>query len=113
MTRYLISFDDGAMDHIPEEDVAEVGAAAHAVVEAAKDAGVWVTGGGVERQRASIVATDGAIADGRFPEAKAVIGGFSIVDVKTREDALAWAGRFAVACRCAQEVRELMDDPEA
>ena len=28
-----------------------------------------------------------------------------------REEALAWAAKIAVACRCAQEVREFMPDP--
>jgi hypothetical protein len=32
MTRYLISFDADAMDHIPEEDMPDVAMAAHAVV---------------------------------------------------------------------------------
>lgn len=112
MTRYLISFDDGAMAHIPDDDWPAVGEAAHAVVRAAKDAGVWIHGGGIERQRASIVGTDGVVTDGPFPETKAVIGGFSIIQVPTREDALDWAAKIAVACRCAQEVRELMDDPQ-
>ena len=40
-----------------------------------------------------------------------MMGGFAIVDVPSREQALEWAAKFAVACRCAQEVRELMDDP--
>jgi len=112
MTRYLISFDDGAMAHIPDDDWPAVGEAAHAVVRDAKAAGVWIHGGGVHRQRASIVGTDGRVTDGPLPETKAVIGGFSIIDVPSREDALAWAARIAVSCRCAQEVRELMDDPE-
>ena len=60
---------------------------------------------------ASIVATDGTVTDGPYPETKEVIGGFSIVDVPSREEALEWAARIAVACRCAQEVRELMADP--
>ena len=110
MTRYLISFDDGAMD-FPEEDLPAVGEAAHAVVREAQDAGVWVFGGGVESQRASSVATDGVVTDGPYPETKAVIGGFSIIDVSSREEALEWAAKVAVACRCAQEVREIMFDP--
>jgi hypothetical protein len=113
MTRYLISFDDGAMAHITADELPAVGDAAHAVVREAKDAGVWIHGGGVEQQRASIVGTDGAVADGPSPETKAVIGGFSIIQVPTREEALQWAAKFAVACRCAQEVRELGEDPEA
>ena len=51
MARYLISFDDGAMDFI------------------------------------------------------------TIIDVPSREEALQWATKIAVACRCAQEVREFGPDP--
>ena len=112
MARYLISFDSGAMDHIPEEDMADVGVAAHEVDFAAQDAGAWVFGGGLERQQASIVATDGTITDGPYPETKEVIGGFAVVDVPSREEALEWAAKTAVACRCAQEVRAIGADPE-
>ena len=111
MTRYLISFDDGAMT-FPEEDLPAVAEAAHKVVQEAQDAGVWVFGGGVESQRASVVATDGTVTAGPCPETKAVIGGFSVVDVPSREAALTWAAKIAVACRCAQEVREIMPDPD-
>ena len=110
MPRYLISFDDGAMT-FPEEELPDVAETAHQVVQAAQEAGVWVFGGGVESQRASIVATDGMVTDGPYPETKAVIGGFAIVEVPSREDTLEWATKFAVACRCAQELREIMFDP--
>ena len=50
MTRYLISFDDGAMI-FPEEELPDVAEAAHTVVREAKDAGVWVFGGGLISQR--------------------------------------------------------------
>jgi hypothetical protein len=112
MTQYLISFNDGAMDHIADEEWSDVGKASHAVVQEAVDAGVWVFGAGLQRQRASVVATDGMVTDGPYPETKEVIGGFSVVDVASREEALAWAAKIAVGCRCAQEVRELMPDPE-
>jgi len=113
VTRYLISFDDGAMAHIPDGEWPAVGEAAHAVVREAKAAGVWIHGGGVERQRASIVAIDGTVTEGPSPETKAVLGGFSIIQVPGRAQAHEWAAKIAVACRCAQEVRELMEDPEA
>ncbi|WP_328885302.1 YciI family protein [Streptomyces sp. NBC_00316] len=110
MTRYLISFDDGAMT-FPEEELPEVSEASHEVVRKAQAAGVWVFGGGLERQQASVVATDGTVTDGPYPETKAVLGGFSIIDVPSREDALEWAAELAAGCRCAQEVREIMPDP--
>lgn len=113
MQRYLISFDDGSMDHIPDEDWSGVGEAAHAVVREAKAAGVWIFGGGIQRQQASIVAADGTIGHGPVPETKSVVGGFSIIEVPSRDEALAWAARIAKACRCTQEVREIMFDPES
>jgi hypothetical protein len=113
MPRYLISFDDGSMDHIPEVDWPAVGEAAHAVVREAKAAQVWIFGGGIRRQQSTIIATDGTITVGPVPETKAVIGGFSIIEVPSREEALVWAARFAEACRCAQEVREIMFDPDS
>jgi hypothetical protein len=106
MTRYLISFDDRAMT-FPEEDLPDVAEAAHAVAQEAMDAGVWVFGGGLHsHEHVSVVSTDGTVTDG--PQSKAYIGGFSVVDVPSREEALAWAGKIAVACRCAQEVREFV-----
>ena len=112
MTRYLISFDDGAMT-FPEEELPAVADAAQAVVRDAQAAGVWVFGAGVQSQMASVVATDGTITDRPRPETKAVVGGFAVVDVTSRDEALEWAARFAVACRCAQEVREMVPDPTA
>ena len=111
MARYLISFDDGAMT-FPDEELPDVAEAAHAVVREAMDAGVWVFGGGLYPPREmSVVATDRTVDDGPFSESKASIGGFSVVDVPSREEALEWAAKFAVACRCAQEVREFLPDP--
>ena len=81
------------------------------VGQEAQDAGVWVSGGGVKGHEVSVVATDGMITDGPSPETKKHIGGFAIVDVPSRKEALEWAAKIAVACRCAQEVRELLHDP--
>ena len=101
------------MAHIPDQDWPAVGEAAHAVVREAKAAGIWIFGGGILRQQATIVAADGNVSAGPVPEAKAVVGGFSIIEVPSHEEALAWAARIAAACRCAQEVREIMFDPES
>ena len=69
MTRYLISFPSGAMDHIPAEEFPAVGEAAHAVVQEAMDAGVWVFGGGLaEDVDPVMVAGDGTITAGTYPQ---------------------------------------------
>ena len=109
MTYYLISFNDGAMT-FPEEDLPAVGEAAHAVIREAKAAGAFVFAGGFQSpDKYKVVDTDGTVTGGPYPEA---IGGFAIVDVLSREEALAWAAKIALACRCAQQVQELMPDPE-
>ncbi len=113
MTRFLISFDDGAMDSIPEEEGPTVSDAAHAVIRDAQDAGVWVFAGGVyphDEVSARVVAPDGTVTDGAESKAN-YIAGVTIIDVPSREEALQWAAKIAVACRCAQEVREFMPDP--
>ena len=51
--------------------------AAHEVVQGPQDAGVGVAGGGRECQRASVVATNGTVADGPCPETKELLGGFA------------------------------------
>ena len=109
MTQYMIAFDDGDMV-IPAEDLVDVATASQAVVQEARAAGAWVFGAGLEHQDPSVVATDGTVTDGPYPETKEHIGGFTVVSGPSREAALEWAARIAVACRCAQQVFELMPD---
>lgn len=111
MARYLISFNDGAMT-FPEEDLPGVAKAARAVVQEAKNAGVFVFAGGLgDPGEAGVVATDGVISVGPNPETKDFIGGPTVVDVPTLDAALQWAAKIAVACRCAQEVRQFLSEP--
>ena len=111
MARYLISFPGNAMAHIPDEEFPAVGAAAHAVAREAIEAGVWVFGGGIaEDVDPVLVAGDGTTTVGTYPQTRKFDGGFTVVDVPSREAALEWAAKIAVACRCAQELREFMPD---
>jgi hypothetical protein len=59
------------------------------------------------------VTTDGTVTDGPYPESKEHLGGFAVVEVSSRGDALEWAAKIAVACCCAQEVWELLPAPDA
>ena len=111
MARYLISFNDGDMN-FPKEDFPAVGQAAHAVMREAMAAGVWIVGAGFEGYSTRVVRSDGSVQEGPLAESPVHIGGFCLVDVASDAEALQWAQKFAVACRCAQEVRRIMDDPE-
>ena len=46
------------------------------------------------------------VLDGPFAEAKEMIGGFFLLDVPTKEEALAWAARCPAAAWATVEVRE-------
>jgi len=109
MTQYIILFDDGDMV-FPEEDLPDVARASQAVVQEARNAGVWVYGAGLEHQDPSVVAIDGTVTDGPYPESKEHLGGFAVVDVPSRQEAVEWAAKIAVACRCAQQVFELLPE---
>ncbi|WP_374468727.1 YciI family protein [Phenylobacterium sp.] len=110
MTKYLISFPSEAMVVTPEE-LPAVAADARAVIEQAKAAGVYVFGGGIDEQTAPVLVTaDGSVSHAIHPGSR-LNGGFTVLELPTREDAVEWARRIAVACRCAQELREFMYDP--
>jgi hypothetical protein len=60
------------------------------------------------------IADDGrfSVTDGPFTEAKEVVGGYAIIDVATREEAIEWTKRFLkVAGSGESEVREMYEQP--
>ncbi|GAB3535742.1 hypothetical protein GCM10027403_14210 [Arthrobacter tecti] len=111
MTKYLISFPSAAMV-VPDEEMQAVSDASHAVVQEAKDAGVWVFGGGINESVPPVMVDgDGTVTEGTYAQTKQLEGGYAVLEVASREAALEWAAKFATACRCAQEVREFGYDP--
>jgi hypothetical protein len=106
MTKFLISFPCAAMN-IPEAEFQDVVDESHAVIEEAKAVGVYVFGGGIDEDVAPVlVAGDGTVTDHTYPQTKEFNGGFTVLELPSREAALEWAVKIAVACRCAQEVRQ-------
>jgi hypothetical protein len=100
------------MDDLSEEAMPAVDEATHAVVREAKDAGVLLHAGGLDEDVEPVMlAGDGTVTAGTYPETKEFNGGFTVVDVPSREAALEWAARFAAARRCTQEVRAFGFDP--
>jgi hypothetical protein len=111
MTKYLISFPSDAMV-VPEEEFEAVVDASHAVVQEAKDAGVWVFGGGIDESVPPVmVGADGTVTEGTYPQTKQIEGGYSVLELPSYEAALEWGAKIAAACRCAQEVRAFQYDP--
>lgn len=111
MTKYLISFPSAAMT-VPDDELPAVADAAHAVVQEAKDAGVWVFGGGInEGIPPVLVDGDGSVREGTYPQTAQLEGGYSVLELPSHEAAVEWAAKIAAACRCAQEVRAFQYDP--
>ena len=105
MTKYLISFPAEALV-LTEEEYPIVSADSHAMVEEAKAAGIYIFGGGInESVPPTLVGTDGTVTSETYPGSR-VTGGFLVLELPTREDAVAWAAKVATACHCAQELRE-------
>ncbi|MFZ6745116.1 YciI family protein [Undibacterium sp. JH2W] len=113
MAKYLISFPSAAMK-VADSEMEIVGRDAHAVIREAKQAGVYVFGGGIDETVAPVlVSANGRIAEGGYPWAPPLNGGFTVLELTSREDAIAWATRIAKACRCDQELRVFGFDPES
>ena len=111
MAKYLISFPSAAMV-VPDGEWEAVVRDSHAVIEEAKAAGVYVFGGGINEDVPPVlVAADGTVTAGGYPWAPGLDGGFTVLELPAREDAVAWAARIARACRCAQELRVFWFDP--
>lgn len=99
----------------PMAELDAVAEATRAVMREAETAGVWVFGGGLpEASLGAVVDPDGTVHDpATRPGKDTYIGGFCVLDLPSRDEALRWAAKFAESCRCAQEVREFMDDSES
>src|SRR6476620_5841148 len=88
--------------------------------EALQDAGVLITLDGLHPPstgaRVSFATGDPVVTDGPFTEAKEVLGGYWMIDVASREDAIAWAKKCPaseneiVEIRQVQEMADFPDD---
>lgn len=113
MAKYLISFPGAAMV-VSEDEREAAGRDAHAVIDEAKAAGVYVFAGGIDGSVPPVlVAADGSVAPGGYPWAPPLDGGFTVLELPSREEAVAWAARIAKACRCEQELRVFGFDPQS
>ena len=110
MTKYLISFPSEAMV-ITDDELPVVAADARAVIEEAKAAGVYVFGGGINENVEPVLVSANGDSSREIYAGSHLNGGYTILELPTREDAVRWASRIAAACRCSQELREFAYDP--
>jgi len=81
--------------------------------KALKEAGVLITLEGLHPPsmgaRVSFSAGKPVVTDGPFAESKEVLGGFWMIDVKSREEAIAWAKRCPAASNEIIEMRQVQE----
>ena len=113
MAKYLISFPSAAMK-LADSELESAGRDARDVIRKAKAAGVYVFGGGIDESApAVLVSADGSVAEGGYPWAPPLNGGFTVLELPSRKEAIAWAAKLAKACRCDQELRVFGFDPDS
>lgn len=100
MAKYLISFPSAAM-MVPDGELEAVGRDARAVIDEAKAAGVYIYAGGIDEAVPPVrVSAGGTVVMGGYPWAPTLNGGFTVLELPSRNEAIAWAARIAKACRC-------------
>ena len=112
MPHYLIAgylpdnFDPSTQDDAMVEEI-------HALNREMIAAGVRRFAGGLGAARTLRAQPDGdvRITDGPYLETKELVGGITIVETATLDDALAWARKGVKACRMPVEVREIFFVP--
>jgi hypothetical protein len=84
--------------------------------QALKDAGVLITLDGLHPPsmgaRVSFAGGKPIVTDGPFTEAKEVLGGYWMIDVKSREEAIAWAKRCPASANEIIEIRRVQEMEE-
>jgi hypothetical protein len=81
--------------------------------EALKEAGVLVTCDGLHPPslgaRVSFTGGKSVVIDGPFTEAKEVLGGYWMIDVKSKEEAIGWAKRCPASSNEVIEIRQVQE----
>src|SRR3979409_2063913 len=84
--------------------------------EALKDAGVLITLDGLHPPstgaRVSFATGKPVVTDGPFTEAKEVLGGYWMIDVASREEAIAWASKCPASTNEGIEIRRGQEMPD-
>src|SRR3954454_9195947 len=81
--------------------------------EALKDAGVLITLDGLHPPstgaRVSFAAGEPVVTDGPFTESKEVLGGYWMIDVRSRAEAIEWAKKCPASANEVIEIRQVQE----
>jgi hypothetical protein len=112
--RYLILINSDESQNLSDAQRQDVMTAYRAYTQDLQKAGVMLAGDALyptAKGGARIKISGGkrAVTDGPFSEAKEVIGGYYLIQVKSREEAVEWASRCPGASNAGVEVREVVE----
>jgi hypothetical protein len=114
----LIAGNEKAVETIHEKEGQQIVAAYVKYTDDLKKAGVLLAGDPLHQSskgaRVTVSAGKRKVVDGPFAEAKEVVGGYYLIQVKSKEEAIEWASRCPGAHypdRAYVEVREVMELP--
>lgn len=110
MTKYAIYFMQQWVGDHPEEWYQTRVEPSKKVVADMEAAGVLVFAGGLVEDMEQAFSADGTsgemlVTDGPYTEVTEYLGGITVIEVETIEEAREWAARVAEGCGWPQEVR--------
>lgn len=111
MSQYIIYFNQQWVGDHTSEWFTSRGPFARAVVSEMKEAGVLVFAGGLEEEIELAFGSDevGAIG-GPITSTGEFLGGLTIIDVDTDEEAKKWGAKVGQACGWPQEIRKFKSE---
>ena len=116
MKQYLLSIYQPDGDPPPADVLAEIMHDVRAVDEEMRSAGAWVFSGGLHAPATATVIhprqDDVPMTDGPYVEGKEHIGGLTIIQAASLDEALGWGRKLARATTLPVEVRRFHGEEE-
>ena len=110
MSQYIIYFNQQWVGDHSSEWFQSRGPLARQVVEEMKEAGILVFAGGlVEEIEESFGADENGVVGGPITAEGEFLGGMTIIDVASDEEAKHWGSKIGIACGWPQEIRKFKD----
>lgn len=107
MPKYIIYFNQQWVGEHSGEWFMQRGPLSRAVVDQMKESGVLVFAGGlVEEIEEAFSSDENGVIGGPITSNGEFLGGMTIIDVATAEEAKIWGAKVGKACGWPQEIRE-------